>query len=325
MSDISTQKFGFVAVIGEPNAGKSTLINNIIGTKVSIVSPKVQTTRTRVLGIAMKDNAQIVFVDTPGIFDPPKKNNSQKGPSKNKMERAIVMSAWEGIADTEIILLLVDAQKMARTILGKNKGKEIDGSTKHIIERLKQESGKRCILALNKIDQINREALLELSLKLNELHDFEATFMLSALKGHGVEDVLNYLVKTLPQEPWHYPEDQVSDMPMRLLAAEITREKLFKMMHQELPYHLTVETENWEEFEDGSLKIDQTIYIARDAHKKIILGRGGEMIKKIGSMARGDLEEITGGRVHLKLFVKLRENWLDEEEHYKIWGLDPNA
>lgn len=315
------EKFGFVAVIGEPNAGKSTLINNIIGTKVSIVSPKVQTTRTRVLGIAMVDKAQIVFVDTPGIFEPPKKNNAQKGPSKNKMERAIVTSAWEGIADAETILLLVDAQKLTR----KRAGKDIGGSTQHIIERLQEESGKRCILALNKIDQINREALLELSLKLNEMYNFEATFMLSALKGHGVKDLLKYLAKTLPEGPWHYPEDQVSDMPMRLMAAEITREKLFKMMHQELPYHLTVETENWEEFDDGSLKIDQTIYIARESHKKIILGRGGEMIKKIGSMARGDLEEIIDGRVHLKLFIKVRENWLDEEEHYKMWGLDPNA
>lgn len=308
MTDQETQKFGFVAVIGEPNAGKSTLINNMIGTKVSIVSPKVQTTRTRVLGIAIENDAQIVFVDTPGIFNPP-----QKGGAKNKMERAIVASAWEGIADAEIILLLVDASK------------KIGDATKLIIERLQNETNKPCILVLNKIDKIKREKLLDLSAKLNEVHNFEATFMLSALKGSGIQDLLKYLEKHLPEGIWHYPEDQVTDMPVRLMAAEVTREKLFKMMHQELPYHLTVETDKWDAFDDGSIKIDQTIFIAREAHKKIILGKGGEMIKKIGQMAREDLEEILETRVHLKLFVKVRENWLDEEEHYSVWGLDPNA
>ncbi len=303
-SQHTEQKFGFVAVIGEPNAGKSTLINNIIGTKVSIVSPKVQTTRTRVLGIALYDRAQIVFVDTPGIFSPDK---------KNKMERAIVASAWEGIADAEIILLLVDASK------------KIGEATNIILDRLQKESGKRCILVLNKIDKIKREALLDKSLKLNERLNFEATFMLSALKGSGVQDLLKYLAKNLPEGPWHYPEDQVTDMPMRLMAAEVTREKLFKMLHEELPYHLTVETELWEEFDDGSIKIEQTIYIAREAHKKIILGKGGAMIKKIGQAAREELEEILGCRVHTKLFVKVREGWQDDSERYKIWGLDPNA
>lgn len=300
----TTQKFGFITVIGEPNAGKSTLINQIVGSKISIVSPKVQTTRTRVLGIALQDNAQMVFVDTPGIFETDK---------KNKMERAIVASAWEGVADTETILLLVDVSK------------KIGHSTNIILDRLKKESKKRCILVLNKIDRIKREALLDISLKLNEAYDFEATFMLSALKGNGVQDLMNYLVERLPNEPWHYPEDQITDMPMRLMAAEVTREKLFKMLHQELPYNLTVETDLWEPFEDGSIKIEQTIYIAREAHKKIILGKGGAMIKKIGQAAREELEEILETRIHTKLFVKVRENWLDDEERYKLWGLDPNA
>jgi GTP-binding protein Era len=304
----SEQKFGFVAVIGEPNAGKSTLINNMVGTKVSIVSPKVQTTRTRVLGIAIENNAQIVFVDTPGIF---------KASQKNKMERAIVASAWEGIANAEVILLLVDASK------------KIGESTKIILDRLKKEeqnkTGKRFILVLNKIDKIKRDMLLDLSLRLNEAYDFEATFMLSALKGHGIQDMLEYLEDKLPEGQWHFPEDQVTDMPMRLMAAEVTREKLFKMMHQELPYQLTVETEDWEPFNDGSIKINQTIFITREAHKKIILGKSGSMIKKIGQISREELEDILETCVHLKLFVKVRENWLDDEERYAIWGLDLNA
>ncbi len=304
----TVEKFGFVAVIGEPNAGKSTLINTVVGTKVSIVSPKVQTTRTRVLGIALHDKSQIVFVDTPGIFNPPKKREG-----KNKMERAIVASAWEGIANSEIVLLLVDASK------------KIGESTEVIINRIQEETGKRFILVLNKIDKIKRDRLLELASKLNESYSFEATFMLSALKGNGIEDLMVYLSDALPEEQWHYPEDQVSDMPMRLLAAEVTREKLFKMMHQELPYHLTVESDEWEEFDDGSIRIGQTIFIAREAHKKIILGKGGSMIKKIGQHAREDLEKILETRVHLKLFVKVRENWLDEEDHYAMWGLDHKA
>lgn len=308
MSDNNKEKFGFVAVIGEPNAGKSTLINTVVGTKVSIVSPKVQTTRTRVLGIAIEGKSQIVFVDTPGIFNPPKKKDG-----KNKMERAIVASAWEGIANSEVVLLLVDASK------------KIGESTQTILSRIQEESGKRFILVLNKIDKIKRDRLLELSSQLNNIYDFDATFMLSALKGNGIEGLMKYLSETLPEEQWHYPEDQVSDMPMRLLAAEITREKLFKMMHQELPYHLTVETDEWEEFDDGSIKIGQTIFIAREAHKKIVLGKGGSMIKKIGQQAREDLENILETRAHLKLFVKVRENWLDEEDHYAMWGLDHQA
>jgi len=297
-------KFGFAAVIGEPNAGKSTLINNIIGTKVSIVSAKVQTTRTRVLGIAIEEQTQIVFVDTPGIFQPD---------NKNKLERAIVASAWEGVAEAEVILLLVDVSK------------KLGGSTKIILERLQQETGKRCILVLNKIDRINPQALLALSEQLNAEYDFEATFMISALKGRGVPDLLKYLENKMPAGPWHFPEDQVTDMPMRLMAAEVTREKLFKTLHQELPYHLTVETENWEAFDNGSIKIDQTIFIAREAHKKIILGKGGAMIKKIGQMSRIELEDILETQVHLKLFVKVQENWFDDEDRYEMWGLDSRA
>lgn len=298
------KKFGFVVVIGEPNAGKSTLINNIVGTKVSIVSPKVQTTRTRVLGIAIEGQSQIVFVDTPGIFQPNAKSN---------MERAIVSSAWEGVAESEMIVLMVDVSK------------KIGKSTQIILDRLKTETGKRCILVLNKIDKIRRDTLLELSLKLNDEYNFEATFMLSALKGNGVEDLLSYLSKHIPDGIWHFPEDQVTDMPMRLMAAEVTREKLFNMMYQELPYNLTVETDLWEHFNDGSIKIDQTIFIAREAHKKIILGKGGSMLGRIGKTSREELEEMLETRVHLKLFVKVRENWQDEEEHYKMWGLDPHA
>jgi len=299
-------RFGFVAIIGEPNAGKSTLLNHIIGSKVSIVSPKAQTTRTRVLAIAIEDKTQISFVDTPGIFEASK---------NNKMERAIVSSAWEGVADAEIILLLVDVSK------------KIGGSTKLILDRLAQEQdkNKRYILVLNKIDRIKREALLDISLKLNEACDFEATFMISALKGSGVKDLTKYLAKNMPEGPWHYPEDQLTDMPMRLMAAEMTREKLFKLLHQEIPYALTVETDNWENFDNGDIKIDQTIYIAREAHKKIILGNGGSMIKKIGQYAREELETIFDTKIHLKLFVKVSENWIDDEERYNLWGLDPNA
>lgn len=306
MVETDEQKFGFVALIGEPNAGKSTLLNKVIGTKVSIVSPKAQTTRTRVLAVTVQDKSQIVFVDTPGIFEADK---------KNKMERAIVASAWEGMSDAEIIVVLVDVSK------------KIGHSTKLILERLNEEkdSKKRYILALNKIDRIKRDALLDISLKLNEACNFEATFMLSALKGSGVDDFINYLAENVPQGMWHYPEDHLTDMPMRLMAAEVTREKLFRSLHQELPYSLTVETEKWEEFDDGSIKIDQTIFINREAHKKIILGKGGSMIKKIGQQSREELEKIFETKIHLKLFVKVSENWMDDEERYSVWGLNPNA
>jgi len=302
----SKTRFGFVAVIGAPNAGKSTLVNHIVGTKVSIVSPKAQTTRTRVLGVCIEDQSQISFIDTPGIFE---------ANQKNKLERAIVASAWEGIAEAEIVTLLVDVSK------------KIGGPTKAILERLAQEKGskKHYILVLNKIDKIKREALLELSLKLNEQCNFDATFMISALKGNGVDKLTQYLAQNVPEGPWHYPEDHLTDMPMRLMAAEVTREKIFHLLHQEIPYALTVETQEWESFDNGDIKIDQTIFINREAHKKIILGKGGSMIKKIGQQSRIELEEIFDTTVHLKLFVKLSEAWMDDDDHYSIWGLNSNA
>lgn len=295
-------KFGFVTVIGEPNAGKSTLINRLVGAKVSIVSSKVQTTRTRVLGIMVKDQTQIVFVDTPGIFNPNQ---------NNKMEKAIVNAAWTATQESsDILLLIMDASKKKR------------GGIEKIIETLKQQPPQNTILVLNKIDKIKREDLLKLSMTMNELHNFQATFMISALKGNGVKDLLSYLSDALPQGVWHYPEEQMSDMPTRLLAAEITREKLFETLYQELPYNLTVETDEWEEFDNSDIKISQTIYVTRDQHKKIILGKGGAMIKKIGQQSRLELEEILETTIHLKLFVKVQENWIDDNSHYDIWGLD---
>lgn len=296
------RKFGFVTVIGEPNAGKSTLINRIVGAKVSIVSSKVQTTRTRVLGIMVKDQTQIVFVDTPGIFNPDQ---------NNKMEKAIVNAAWTATQESsDILLLIMDASRKKR------------GGIEKIIETLKQQPPQNTILVLNKIDKIKREDLLKLSMVMNELHNFQATFMISALKGNGVKDLLSYLADALPQGIWHYPEEQMSDMPTRLLAAEITREKLFEALYQELPYNLTVETDQWENFDNGDIKLDQTIYVTRDQHKKIILGKGGAMIKKIGQQSRTELEEILETRVHLKLFVKVQENWIDDNSHYDLWGLE---
>lgn len=304
MTDMSQTRAGFVAVIGAPNAGKSTLINTLVGAKVSIVSPKVQTTRTRVLGIAMDGDAQIVFVDTPGIF---------RAGENRKLERAMVAAAWEGTADADIILLLVDASRGFTKDVGA------------IVGRLAETPGRKVVLALNKIDRLRPPALLDLSQKMNEAFPFDATFMISALKSRGTKDLLAYLGKTLPEGPHLYPEDHITDMPMRLMAAEITREKLFHALRQELPYELTVETENWEEFDDGSVKIEQVVVVAREAHKKIILGEGGDMIGKVGQAARLELEEMMESRVHLKLFVKVRENWMEKAEHFALWGLDPKA
>lgn len=296
---------GFVAVIGAPNAGKSTLINHLVGTKVSIVSPKVQTTRTRVMGIAMEGTSQIVFVDTPGIF---------KAHDKKKLEKAMVAAAWEGTNDADMIVVVVDASR---------------GFTKDvraIVDRLGEGSkARKTALVLNKIDRLRPPALLDISAEMNAAFPFDATFMVSALKGRGTQDLLSYLAKSLPEGPYMYPEDHVTDMPMRLMAAEITREKLFHALRQELPYELTVETENWEDFDDGSVKIEQAIIVAREAHKKIILGEGGTMIGKVGQASRIELEEIMEARVHLKLFVKVRENWMEKAEHFALWGLDPKA
>ncbi len=292
---------GFVALLGAPNAGKSTLLNRLVGAKVSIVTPKVQTTRTRVLGIAMRGDAQIVFVDTPGIFQP-----------KRRLDRAMVAAAWAGAADADIVVLLVDAQK------------GVTHDARRIVEGL-QKAGRKAILALNKIDLVKRDKLLELAATLNETGIFTDIFMISAETGDGVEDLAETLVGRLPEGPWLYPEDQLSDMAERQLAAEITREKLFLKLRQELPYALTVETEEWEDKTDGSVRIAQIIYVQRDTQKSIVLGKGGQMIKAVGAAAREELEGMLGCRVHLFLFVKVREKWGEDPERYRDWGLDYDA
>lgn len=295
------QRCGFIAVLGAPNAGKSTLVNRVVGTKVSIVSPKVQTTRARVMGIAIQDQTQMVFIDTPGIFQP-----------RRRLDRAMVAAAWGGAGDADISLLLVDADC------------GIDRDTAAIIERMKKEE-KRAHLVINKVDKVKKPVLLDLVSKLNAAGVFDEIFMISALKGDGVEDLTKFLAGLMAEGPWHFPEDQVSDMTERLLAAEITREKLYLQLRQELPYATTVETESWEERPDGSAKIEQVIFVERDSQKSIILGKGGQQIKSIGADARKELEEILDRRVHLFLFVKVREKWADDPERYRDWGLDFDA
>lgn len=292
---------GFVAVVGAPNAGKSTLVNQLVGTKVSIVSPKVQTTRSRVLGIALADNAQVVFVDTPGIFQP-----------KRRFERAMVQAAWSGAADADLVALVLDADK------------GLDDDSQTIIDNLK-EAGRTATLVLNKIDLVKREELLGLAAQAHGTGLFDRVFMVSARTGDGVADLLGFFASSLPEGPWHFPEDQVSDMPMRLLAAEITREQIFHQLHQELPYASTVETERWEERDDGSVRIDQVVYVQRDSQKGIVLGKSGRQIRAIGEKARVELEEILERRVHLFLHVKVREHWLDDRQHYRELGLDFDA
>lgn len=296
------QHCGFVGIIGAPNAGKSTLVNRLVGAKVSIVSPKVQTTRTRVMGIVNRENTQVIFVDTPGIFQP-----------RKRLDRAMVSAAWQGAADAEAVLLVVDAQQG-----------RIDRETGAIIARL-QKQQRKALVAINKIDLVKKESLLSLAAALDQTGAAESIYMVCALKGDGVEKLLNDIAARMPAGPWMFAEDQVSDMPLRLLAAEITREKIFLQLKQELPYACTVENESWEEFDDGSVKISQVIYVMRDSQKAIILGKGGAQIKKIGAAARRELEDILGHRVHLSLFVKVRENWADDPERYREWGLDPDA
>lgn len=293
-------KAGFVALIGEPNAGKSTLLNRMVGAKVSIVTHKVQTTRARIRGVCMEGNAQIVFVDTPGIFRP-----------RRRLDRAMVTAAWGGAADADIVVLLIEAHR------GLTEGAQA------IIEALKAREGAQPVaLAINKIDKVKAEKLLELSKQLNEAYPFVRTFMISAERGYGVDDLREWLAAELPEGPWFYPEDQIADLPMRQIAAEITREKLTLRLHEELPYQLTVETEKWEEREDGSARIDQVIYVTRDGHKGIVLGKGGETIKAISKAAREELTDFLGRPVHLFLQVKLRPGWLDEAERYTEMGLD---
>lgn len=302
MTDMQKQRCGFVSIIGAPNAGKSTLVNRLVGAKVSIVSPKVQTTRTRVMGVVNHDDTQIVFVDTPGIFQP-----------RKRLEKAMVAAAWQGTADAEEIMLLID--------VGKGR---INDDTKAIIGRLK-DTQREVILLLNKIDMLQKDKLLALAADLNAEGIFKETFMISALTGDGVDALMQALAARMPEGPWMFGEDQISDMPMRLLAAEITREKIFLQLGDELPYSSTVETEQWEDFDNGDVKISQTVYVMRDSQKAIVLGKGGARIKKIGQAAREELEEILERRVHLSLFVKVRDKWTDDPARYAAWGLDFNS
>ncbi len=299
---MSRTRCGFIALVGAPNAGKSTLLNAFVGSKVAIVSPKVQTTRARVLGITLEGDSQLIFVDTPGIFTP-----------KRRLERAMVAAAWKGAQDADLVVLLVDASV-----------DKISAETRSIVAGLKS-AGRQAILALNKIDAVKRQRLLALSQELNSAGDFSATYMISALTSDGLDDFRAALASAVPEGPWLFPDDQLSDMPERLLAAEITREKLFLRLYQELPYSATVETESWEEHKDGSIAISQVIFVQRDTQKAIVLGKGGQMIKALGTAARLELEEILGCRVHIRLFVKVRENWLDDPDRYSDWGLDFNA
>lgn len=297
-SKAGISRCGFVAIIGAPNAGKSTLLNQLVGSKVAIVTHKVQTTRARIRGIAMEGQTQIVFVDTPGIFKP-----------KRRLDRAMVEAAWGGAGDADLIILMVDMES----------GREEDLT--RIVDGLKSQ-GRKAILVLNKVDACPREKLLKTAAALNETGIFTETFMISALKGDGVADLKKYIAGLMPPGPWHYPEDQAADVPLRSLAAEVTREKLFLRLHDELPYSLTVETESWEQKKDGSIRIQQVIFVERDSQKKIALGKGGQTIKTVGQLAREELEEMLGCRVHLFLFVKVRENWSDDRERYREMGLD---
>ncbi|CAG0975836.1 MAG: GTPase Era [Rhizobiaceae bacterium] len=289
---------GFVALIGAPNAGKSTLVNRLVGTKVSIVTHKVQTTRAIVRGIATHGDAQIVFVDTPGIFRP-----------RRRLDRAMVTTAWGGAKDADLVLVLIDAER------------GIKGDAEALLEAVAEVRQPK-ILVLNKVDRVRPEALLKLSADANARAAFEETFMVSALTGSGVGDLLDFLAARLPEGPWYYPEDQVSDLPMRQLAAEITREKLYLRLHQELPYSSTVETEKWEELQNGSVRIEQVIYVERDSQKAIVLGEKGRTIRAIGQAARQEIAEILEQPVHLFLFVKVRENWGDDPERYREMGLE---
>jgi len=295
-----TTSAGFIALIGEPNAGKSTLLNRMVGAKVSIVTHKVQTTRTRIRGVAMEGDAQLVFVDTPGLFKP-----------RRRLDRAMVAAAWGGAADADVVVLMVEAHR------GITEGVE------RILEGLEEiGQGRKIALAINKIDKVQSEVLLALTSDLNTRYPFAETFMISAEKGHGVDDLRKWLASQLPQGPWLYPEDQIADLPLRMIAAEMTREKLTLRLHQELPYQLTVETESWEERKDGSAKIDQIIYVMRDGHKGIVLGKKGETIKAVSQAARAELEEFLDRKIHLFLQVKVRPNWLEESERYSEMGLD---
>lgn len=292
---------GFVAVLGAPNAGKSTLVNLLVGAKVSIVSPKVQTTRSRVRGIVMIGTSQIILVDVPGIFKP-----------KRRLDRAMVATAWTESNDADVRLLLIDAQKGG------------DDNTAMIIDNL-QKNNQKTVLVLNKIDLLEKEKLLPLIQQLKDIPIFTQTFLISAKTGENVKELTDYLAAHMPVGPYMFPEDHLSDLPNRLFAAEVTREKLYMHLQQELPYSLTVETTNWTQTAKGDIKIDQTIYVEREGQKAIIIGKNGSMLKKIGAAARYELTQLLGQKVHLFLFVKVRENWVNDPARYQEWGLDFNA
>ena len=304
MSDQQEEKTkaGFVALIGAPNAGKSTFMNAMVGQKISIVTPKVQTTRSRIRGIAMHENAQIIFVDTPGIFTP-----------KRRLDRAMVHAAWQGAEGTDVLLLLQDGARA-----------QIDDDTAAIIDRL-SELGVTASLVLNKIDLARPEQLLRRTEELNQRFAFERTFMVSAEQEHGIDDAKSWLAEKMPSGPYLFDPDDLSDLPLRQLAAELMREKLFLNLHQELPYQLTVETESWTEKKDGSVEIKITIYVMRDGHRGIILGKGGQTLKRIGMSARRELQEMLERNVHLVSFVKVRKDWMDDKDRYTSWDLDFNA
>jgi GTP-binding protein Era len=293
-----TRRCGFVALVGAPNAGKSTLLNALVGAKVSIVTPKVQTTRNVLRGIAIAGETQMVFIDTPGIFAP-----------KRRLDRAMVTAALSSAADADIAALLIDAKK------------GLDDEARAIIDRLAKVAHQK-ILILNKIDLVPRERLLGLAQEANELLTFERTFMVAAKNGDGVADVLDFFTAHLPQGPWHYPADEITDLPLRLMAAEITREKLYLRLHEELPYQSTVETDSWKELRDGAVRIEQSIYVERESQRKIVLGEGGRMIKAISMDARKEIADAVERKVHLFLHVKVREDWGDDPERYRAAGLE---
>ena len=295
---MTEKRFGFIAVIGPPNAGKSTLSNALVGQKVAIVTHKAQTTRARLRAVVMHEQSQVVLVDTPGIFSGVK-----------KLDKAMVQEAWSGAEEADAVLVVLDASRA------------LPAETELVLAGVKGTS-KPVILVLNKVDAVKREKLLELTQQLNEAADFTDTFMVSALKGTGLEELKNHLANLVPEGPWHYPEDMAADVPSLLLAAEVTREKLFLRMHQELPYALTVETESWKRQKDGSVRLEQVIFVRRDSQKAIVLGKRGQSIREIGSQARFEMEEVFGHKVHLFLFVKVRDNWIDDAERYRMMGID---
>ncbi len=293
------RRCGFIAILGSPNAGKSTLVNRLVGTKVTIVSHKVQTTRVPVRGIAIEGASQLVFVDTPGIFEP-----------RRRLDKAMVESAWSGAKDADVVAVLIDAAK------------GIDEDTERILKTLGYR-GAHAVLVLNKIDRVSeKEKLLALAQEASERVPFKAVFMISALDGNGVGDLKTYLAAHVPEGPWHYPEDEVSDAPLRLLAAEITRERIYTYLHDELPYAITVETTSWKEFKNKSVRIEQTIYVERESQRRIVIGKGGEMVKRISSEARAEISGIVEKPVHLFLFVKVRAGWGSDPERYREMGLE---